>query len=117
VDYDTLIAAASGKPRWHTWTRDEDIVVAGVYILSGTSNQPREVKERLAELIGCPVSSVAMRFGNVDACLGSGRLTSVAKQTREDAEELNALPRDEVNQRTKAAFARLEKRHGDASQP
>ena len=71
---DTTIGMTKTKAR-HKWTRDDDTVIAGLYRLTGTSNQPKAVKDHLAELIGCPVTSVPMRFANVDAYLGDGKLS------------------------------------------
>jgi hypothetical protein len=109
MDFDDLLGMAESNTR-HRWTRDDDIVIVGMYLLTGTSNQPKAVKEHLAELIGCPVTSVPMRFANVDAVLGDGKLTSVASMTREVCEELAPLPLPEVKKRVEAAYERLRKR-------
>ncbi len=106
---DDLLAMAQSNAR-HRWTRDEDIVIVGMYLLTGTSNQPKAVKEHLAELIGCPVTSVPMRFANVDAVLGDGKLTSAASMTKEVCEELAPLPLPKVKKRVEAAYERLRNR-------
>ena len=100
---------AQAKSR-HRWTRDDDIVIVGLYLLTGTSNQPKAVKSHLAELIGCPVTSVPMRFANVDAYLGDGKLTSVAKLTKQVCDELTPLSPAEVKKHVEAAYARLNER-------
>lgn len=108
MDLDTLIGMANTNTR-HKWTRDDDIVIVGLYLLTGTSNQPKAVKSHLAELIGCPVTSVPMRFANADAYLGDGKLNSVAKLTKDVCDELAPLPTAEVKKRVEAAYARLGK--------
>lgn len=110
MDIDAMIGMAQPSKRRHKWTRDEDVVVVGLYILTGTSNQPKAVKDDLAELFGCPSSSVPMRFGNVDAILGDGKLTSYAQMTKEVCDELAPLRHDEVKARVEAAHARLTRR-------
>lgn len=109
VDFDELLNMAESNAR-HRWTRDDDIVIVGMYLLTGTSNQPKAVKEHLAELIGCPVTSVPMRFANVDALLGDGKLTSAASMTKDVCEELAPLPLPEVKKRVEAAYERLRTR-------
>ena len=106
MDIDTIIGMAQRSSR-HKWSRDDDIVIVGLYLLTGTPNQPKAVKSHLAELIGCPVTSVPMRFANVDAYLGDGKLTSVAKLTKDVCDELATLPLAEVKARVEAAYARL----------
>ncbi|MGH3850739.1 MAG: hypothetical protein ACRDRT_13725 [Pseudonocardiaceae bacterium] len=106
MDLDDLLGMAESNAR-HRWTRDDDIVIVGMYLLTGTSNQPKAVKEHLAELIGCPVTSVPMRFANVDALLGDGKLTSAARMTKEVCDELAPLPVPEVKKRVEAAYERL----------
>jgi hypothetical protein len=110
VDFDDLLGMAEPPNRRHRWTRDDDVVIVGMYLLTGTANQPQPVKERLAELIGCPVTSVPMRFANVDAILGDGKLTSVAKLTKEVCAELAPLPLPEVKRLVEAAYTRLGQR-------
>lgn len=110
MDFDDLLDMADNSR--HRWTRDDDIVIVGMYLLTGTSNQPKAVKEHLANLIGCPATSVPMRFANVDALLGDGKLTSVAKLTKEVCDELAPLPLPEVKERVEAAYGRLGKRSG-----
>lgn len=109
MEFDELLDLATSSTR-HRWTRDDDVVIVGMYLLTGTPNQPKEVKERLAALIGCPVTSVPMRFANVDAVLGDGKMTSVAQLTKEVCDELAPLPLSEVKDRVEAAYERLAER-------
>lgn len=109
MDLDDLLDMAGSNAR-HRWTRDDDTLIVGMYLLTGTSNQPKAVKEHLAELIGCPVTSVPMRFANVDALLGDGKLTSAASMTKEVCQELAPLPLPEVKKRVEAAYERLRTR-------
>ncbi len=113
--FDEILGMTSAVKTRHRWTRDEDLVVAGMYLLTGTPNQPKAVKERLADLFGCPITSVPMRFANVDAYLGNGKLTSVAQQTKDACDELSPLTLDEVKRRTEAAYDRLTSRRGTSS--
>jgi hypothetical protein len=111
MDLDTLIGMTNAKGSMrHKWTRDDDTVIVGMYLLTGTANQPKAVKTHLAELIGCPVTSVPMRLANVDAYLGDGKLTSVAKLTKDVCDELAPLPLPEVKKRVDAAYTRLGKK-------
>jgi hypothetical protein len=120
MDIDTLIAMAqpSGGKGRHTWSRDDDTVIVGMYLLTGRSpSQPKKVKEHLAELIGCPATSVHMRFGNVDAYLGDGSLDQWARQTQDVCDELKTLSPAELKATVEGAYKRLEEKRDLRSAP
>ena len=88
----------TGPPR-HRWSRDDETVVAGVYLERESASVPASVKAELADLIGCSPSSIAYKLGNIHAYVtgqgaldhGSRQMCSVLDQLCRATEEERSL--------------------------
>lgn len=97
----------TGGRKAHDWTRDDEVVAAGTYLLQGGYRQPADVVQRLSTLIGCSEASVIMKLGNVDAWLGHGNFTGGSELMKQVCDKLAALPRGELRAEFDAAVGRL----------
>lgn len=100
------------RPPRHHWDAIDDAACVGAwYRYSG--RVPAYVAAELAELIGTTEASVVLRIANVDAALGTGKMTSVASATRTIAERYADLTQDERRSVYEEALERLRARKAE----